>query len=173
MDFDESILVPEYNGKQNLNESYTNRYQKHIPCSYDYKLACVYKFSNPFNSYLAEDAVYSLINSMIEESKYCGEVMKLVMTKKDSEDFKNSNKFWICDNRYVDGDVKVRHHCHITRKYRGSGHRDCNINVKLNSKIPIVFHNLIKYYSLLINQELDKFNPKINVIPNGSEKYML
>ena len=32
---------------------------------------------------------------------------KLVMTKKDGEDFENSTKCWICDNFYVDGDVKV------------------------------------------------------------------
>ena len=34
----ESILVPEDNGKQNLNEPYTNKYQKHVACSYGYKL---------------------------------------------------------------------------------------------------------------------------------------
>ena len=34
----ESILVPKDNGKQNLNESYTNKYQKHVACSYSYKL---------------------------------------------------------------------------------------------------------------------------------------
>ena len=31
---------------------------------------------------------------------------------------------------YVINDVKVRDHCHITEKYRGSAHRDCNMNVK-------------------------------------------
>ena len=38
--------------------------------------------------------------------------------------------------------VKIRDHCHITAKYRGFPHRDDNINVKFNYKIPIVFHNL-------------------------------
>ena len=52
--------------------------------------------------------------------------------------------------------------------YRGSAHRDCNINVELNHKIPVVFHNLKKYDSHLIMQEIGKFN----VIPNGLEKYM-
>ena len=38
-----------------------------------------------------------------------------VMTKEDNEDFENSTKCWICSNDYVDNDVKVRDHCHITR----------------------------------------------------------
>ena len=33
----ESILVPENNGKQNPKLSSTNKYRKHIACSYDYK----------------------------------------------------------------------------------------------------------------------------------------
>ena len=33
----ESVLVPENNGKQNLNESYTNKYKECIACSYGYK----------------------------------------------------------------------------------------------------------------------------------------
>ena len=37
------------------------------------------------------------------------------------------------------GDVKLRDHCHITGKYRGSAHGNCNINVKLNLKIAAVF----------------------------------
>ena len=52
------------------------------------------------------------------------------MIKKDNENLENSTKCWIRDNVCVKGDVKVRDHCQISRKYRGSAHRDCN--VKLN-----------------------------------------
>ena len=82
------------------------------------------------------------------------------MTKQGNEDFKNSNKCWICDNDYVDNDAKVRNYCHITGRYRDSAHRGCNINLKLNHKIPVVFHNLKNYNSHLIMQELGKFNLK-------------
>ena len=51
-------------------------------------------------------------------------------------------------------------------------HRDCNIKVKLNHKIPIVFLNLKSYDSYLIIQELDKISFKMNVILKRSEKYM-
>ena len=54
----------------------------------------------------------------------------------------------------------------------GSAQRDCNINVKLNHKIPLVFYNLTNYDSHLIMQELIKFDLKINAVPNGLEKYM-
>ena len=60
---------------------------------------------------------------------------------------------------------------HITGKYRGLAHRDCNIKVKLNHKIPILFNNLKSYNSYLIKQELGKFDFKINLILNGLEKY--
>ena len=33
---------------------------------------------------------------------------EFVMTKEDNHDFKNSTKCCICDNGYVDNDVKVR-----------------------------------------------------------------
>ena len=35
----------------------------------------------------------------------------------------------------------------ITGKHRGSAHRDCNINVKLNHEIHVVFYNLKPYYA--------------------------
>ena len=51
----ESILVPENNGKKNPNKTYTNKYEKHIACSYGYKLVCVNdKFSKPLKSYLGK-----------------------------------------------------------------------------------------------------------------------
>ena len=147
-----SILVPEDNRKQNPNEPYTNKYKKHVACSYGYKLVCVDdKLSKPFKSYLGEHAVYSFISSMIEESKYCSDVMKkhfnieLAMTKEGNEDFENSPKCWNYDNYYIDSDVKVRDRCHNTRKYIGYAHRDCNISVILNHKIPVVFYNLKNY----------------------------
>ena len=82
--------MPENNGKWNPEESYTNKYQKHIACSYGYKLVCIDdKFSKLFKTYLGKNEVYNFINSMIEESKYYSDAMKkhfnkeLVVTKED------------------------------------------------------------------------------------------
>ena len=57
-----SILLFEDNGKQNPNGSYTNKYEKHVACSYNYQLLCIDdKFSKAFIAYLVEDAVYNLL----------------------------------------------------------------------------------------------------------------
>ena len=91
----ESILVPENNGKQNPNGSYTNKYQKHVAWSHGYKLICVDdKVIKSFKLYLEKDSVFNFINSMTEESKYCNELMKkhfnriLVVTKEDNKIFR-------------------------------------------------------------------------------------
>ena len=159
----ESILVPEDSGKKNSDESYTNKYQKHVGCSYGYKIVCVCvclrvcacvcvfvfvcvgvcfgdEFSKPFNSSLGRYIICNFISSMITESKYCSKRCnkmhfnkELVMTTDD-----NSINCCICDNEYVDGDFQVKYHCHTTGKYRGSPHRHCNIKIKLNYKIEVV-----------------------------------
>ena len=83
----ESILVPENNVNQDLNKSYSNKYQKHVACNYGYKLVSVEdKFSKPFNSYIGEDAVYSFINIMFEEASSVVMLLKKTFDKKACDD---------------------------------------------------------------------------------------
>ena len=124
------------------------------------------KFRKPFKSYLSEDAVNNFIDFMIEESKYCTDITKKHFNKElvmvNMMKIVKTPLRWIWGNVYVEGDVKVRDHCHITGKCRGSAHRDCNIKVKFNHKTPIVFQNLKNYDSHLIMQELGKFDLKMD-----------
>ena len=48
---------------------------------------------------------------------------ELVMTKNDDENFENCNKCQICHNDFVQGDVKVRDHCHINEQHKDHAHR--------------------------------------------------
>ena len=66
----------------------------------------------------------------------------------------------------------MRDHCHVTGKYRGSAHTNCNLSYRLTNKIYVIFRNLRGYDSHLIMQEIGKFNKGINVIPSNMEKYM-
>ena len=121
-----------------------------------------------------------LINLLNQFSKSISTVKKimkdqfnknLIMTEEEHL-FQQSYNCWISKKIINNEDEKVRDHCHITGKFRGSAHWDCNINFKLTKKIPVIFHNLKGYDSNFIFSELHKFNLKVDVIPNGLEKYM-
>ena len=59
--------MPEANEKQNLEEYYKNKHQKHSTWSYDYKLLCVNnKFSKPFKAYLG-DMLFTIL--LIEDRR--------------------------------------------------------------------------------------------------------
>ena len=131
----------------------------------------------PIVVYKGENAAYKFIKAILEEHKYLRKIIKdqfnknLIMTEEEYL-FQQSNNCWICKKIIDNEDEKVRDRCHFTGKFRGSGHWDCNINFQLTKKIPVIFHNLKGYDSHLIFSELHKFNLKVDVTPNGLEKYM-
>ena len=86
----------------------------------------------------------------------------LIMSAEEEKRFQSSNSCWICDKLFDVGD-------NVTRKYRGAAHWSCNINLGLSKKIPVMFHNLRGYDSHLIIKEINKFDVKVSVIPNGLE----
>ena len=94
------------------------------------------------------------------------------MSVEDEERFQSRNKSWIFNKLFVAGNMKVKDHDNITGKYRGSAHQDCNNNLKLTKKVPVIFHNLMGYDSHLIIQEIGKFDVEVSVIPNGLKRYM-
>ena len=181
----------------NNNKSYTEAYQKHTDCGFGYKVVCCYddKYSQPLKIYRGEKAVYTFLEYMLDEVKYCKKVIKkefnkpLKMTKEDEKEFNKAEECHICNIKYNDDDIKVRDHCHITGKYRGSAHQECNLQLRVNPekvKIPVIFHNLRGYDSHFIMQEIgaivknhsytnkkgEKCQMNINAIPNNMEKYM-
>ena len=82
------------------------------------------------------------------------------MSEKE-EQFQSSNACWICEKLINQDDEKVRHHCHVTGKFRSAAHCCCNINLQLTKKVPVIFHNLRGYDSHLIFLELHKFSERL------------
>ena len=75
--------------------------------------------------------------------------------------------------------MRVRDHCHVTGKFRGSAHQECNLKLKVNTtnvKIPVIFHNLRGCDAHFTMQEIGKIgkekNLGINCIPNNMERYI-
>ena len=195
---DFEALTEKIQGCQPNNEkSYTEAYQKHTDCGYGYKVVCCYddKYSKPVQIHRGENAVHKFMENMLEEVNWCKSKMKkhfnkpLKMAMENEIDFKKAIKCHICDQQYTDKDIRVRDHCHITGKFRGSAHQDCNLKLRIkpdNIKIPVIFHNLRGYDSHFIMQQIGEIAKKhayknkrgeechmnINCIPNNMEKYL-
>ena len=122
--------------------SYTEAYQTHEDCGSAYKVICCYddKYSKDICIYRGESPVYKLMENMLEEVEYCKAVIRkhfnkpLVMTEVDEQHFKTMDGCHICGEKYTDKDVRVRDHCHITGKFRGSAHQECNLQLRIKSE---------------------------------------
>ena len=92
------------------------------------------------------------------------------MSEEDENNYQNSQNCWICNQKIIKD--KVRDHCHITGKFRGSAHKECNSKLRIQRKLPIIFHNLEGYDGHIIFKELNNFKDiDMRVIPKLSEKY--
>ena len=60
----------------------------------------------------------------------------------------------------------------MTGKSGDSAHWDCNINLKLTKRMPVIFHNLRGYDSYLIIKEISKLDVKVSAISRALEKHM-
>ena len=193
----ESLLQKVERSQPDNDGSYTEKFQRHLDCGSAYKVVCCYddKYSKDICIYRGENSVHKFLEMMLEEVNYCKDIVKrefnkpLKMTDDDEHSFSNEDKCHICGNKYTDKDIRVRDHCHITGKYTGSAHQDCNLKLRIDSdrlKIPVIFHNLRGYDSHFLMQEIGAIVKKhtfknskgrevemqINAIPNNMEKYM-
>ena len=67
----------------NNDKSYTEAYQKHTDCGFGYKVVCCYddKYSQPLKIYRGEKAVYTFLEYMLDEVKYCKKIIKKEFNK--------------------------------------------------------------------------------------------
>lgn len=63
-----------------------------------------------------------MIEKMIEEVENCKK------NKKKQTRSISKEECHICGRSYTEKDTRVRDHCHITGKYRGFVHQDCNVD---------------------------------------------
>ena len=69
-------------------------------------------------------------------------------TNESREQLKKLNDAMTKEDFILMKGVKMRDHCHVTGKYRGPAHRECNFRLQVDRKLPIFFHNLAgKIYS--------------------------
>ncbi|PKK63101.1 hypothetical protein RhiirC2_784010 [Rhizophagus irregularis] len=94
--------------------------------------------------------------------------------KEDLRKFNNAKECHLCKKSL--GHDKVWDHCHITGKYRGAAHKDCNLKLQIKpwrTPIPVVIHNFRGYDSHLICESVSQsaFSHRISVIAETFERY--
>ena len=127
-----------------------------------------YKFEPHF--YRGEDAINQFIKQILSVKdsimKIINQKKGMAMTLNDIRIYNNSTSCHICEKAL--NAFSVRDHCHITGKFLGAAHNECNVNRHYkNFKIPVFFHNGRGYDSHFIINEIGKFEEikRINMIP--------
>ena len=63
------------------------------------------------------------------------------MTAEDLIEYEKATHCHICEG-VINGKDKVRDHCHLTGKFRGAAHNQCNLDFEVPKFVQVVFHNL-------------------------------
>ena len=166
----------------NIGNKTTNIYKQN-PVLNDYYIKSeleVVSKSGYYKSPFGHDNIDWFVNEVIKlENKmafYFKNTKKNInMTEKDEKNYRNNNICRLCE-KFIECD-KVRDHCHLTGKYRGPGHSNCNIKVTQGKSnfIPFIFHNFSNYDCHMFFKKLvDKKNDKVkfDIIPKTKEEYI-
>ena len=111
------------------NTSYTENYQNHISCSFDYKFVCINNnFSKLVVLYRWKNAIYKLIEAILKEYDYCKQTIKKYFNKSlikfvEDKDFNQVINVGYLINYLLKKIKKLRGHDHVTEKYNGSAHQ--------------------------------------------------
>ena len=124
--------------------------------------------------FFGEDCVEWFINEMLEIESYMKTYFKteLEINHDTIPENYNQTTCWLCEKEFQPKDLKenpiVKDHCHLTGRFRGLAHNNCNLNTRKahTSFVPILFHNFSRYdchliFEKLINMATEK-NIKIN-----------
>ncbi|KYN04689.1 hypothetical protein ALC62_04436 [Cyphomyrmex costatus] len=94
-------------------------------------------------------------------------------TRDDWRKFNSATHCHICEKPFMKNDKRVRDHCHLTGRYRGPAHSNCNLNYKDSRCIPVVFHNLSGYDAHFIIKEIaTAYDGNIVLLPITKQKYI-
>ena len=163
---------------KDATKSYTEKYQKHTPSGFCYYIVYrggMYKAPVVYTGPNAAEEFCKHLETETQDiyNKYFKNEVPLKMTKTNLTEWKQTNICHICEKNICGGEnVKVKDHCHLTGKYRGAAHQECNLKYKEPSFIPVVFHNLSGYDAHLFIKQLGVTSGDINCIANTEEKYI-
>ena len=176
----ESFIPQPSTYQPNPEMSYTKQYQKHIPSGFCYHIKCfddtLYSqqpdtFVNEFNddnvAQIFIDTLEKNIKKIYKKFKF---PKSMKMTMHDKLVYDNSTHCHICNEELAKD--KMRDHGHLSGKFSGADHDDCNLKYKVSKFFPVVFHNLSDYESHLFIKIIGNSEGDIYCIPNNEENYI-
>ena len=124
-----------------------------------------------------EDCVEWFINEMLEMESYMKIYFKneLEINLDTIPENYDQTTCWLCEKEFKPKDIKenpiVRDHCHLTGRFRGLAHNNCNLNTRKahTSFVPILFHNFSGYDCHLIFEKLVNMATAKNIKMNEND----
>ena len=172
--FTEEISTCEPNDKK----SFTQKYQRHRPSGFCYKIVCFDEqlFNQKpvlFRAESEDEDISAIFVEMLERDiKRIQEKFdfskKMIFSLKDEDNFEKVEICWICQKEFGEREKKVRDHCHFTEKYRGAAHVKCNLQFKKTK----IYPGHLSYDVHLFVKNLGRTEGNIKCIPNNEEKYI-
>jgi len=151
-------------------------YQHHRVFSVGYYVHCSYDDSLSFYRFRRDE---DCIAWFAEQLRDLAHNVKAIITANvpmvdfDYEKFNNATHCHVCEQPFAPDDKRVRDHCHLTGRYRGPAHSNCNLNYKDSHYIPVVFHNLSGYDAHFIIKEIaTAYEGQVDLLPITKEKYI-
>ena len=161
--------------------SSTRGINNHVPSGWCIHSEFAYgKVENLLKLYRGKDCIKKFCDHVIGEARRLyqsfPEVPMIPLTPKEMDRYKKSGRCHICFKPFKEDNPKVRDHCHYTSRYGGPAHMKCNLQYKIPSYIPIIFHNLSGYDAHLFIKELaastDGARMRMGVITKNKEDYI-
>ena len=190
----ESFVEPIQYAEQDPSESFTIKYQNHVPSGFCYVIKCMDESVYPTKtvlqtaSYEGEDMGKAFVDSLTKDLRPIHKIhknpMPMVMTEDDETQYVEAESCYACEDEFGamlginerTGEPiiakKCRDHCHITGKYRGAACDKCNLRMRVPKFVPVLFHNLEGYDSHLFVKSLGLTEGDIRCIPKTDEKYI-
>ncbi len=189
----ECFVKPLETEEKDPTQSYTTKYQNHVPSGFCYTIKCMDKSVYPTKTVLrtanheGEDMGKLFVETLSEDLRPVYEILKtpkpIVMSDSEKDQHKKTKNCYACgdefgtlrvNERSKKGEkvIKCADHCHITGKYRGAACDKCNLRMRVPKFVPVLFHNLEGYDAHLFVKSLGLEEGDIKCIPKTDEKYI-
>ncbi|XP_070167769.1 uncharacterized protein [Polyergus mexicanus] len=165
--------------KEKRRTSNTSIVQHHEVYSAGYYARCALDgVSSTYRAYRGENCVLWFVRELHDLALRAKIVLDIDapmtnLTSDEWERFVNATRCSICKKPFELGDARVRDHCHLTGRYRGPAHSNCNLNYKDTYVIPVFFHNLSGYDAhFIIKDVANAFPGSVEILPITKETYI-